>query len=207
MKSEKIKDNKNIILKILFNKKVISVLVVLIIIFGVALGIGEFLKTNSKTTKLRFENIGELATQTAYTSTVEVVDKSRKLFNNFEIPFTQSKYIFSYDTEIKAGINFEKIEWDVDETSKIITVKLPKAMIISRDLKEDTFEVFHEQESIFCSITLSDINQSLEELENKAEKNAVQNGLLERAEENAQVIVSQFIGQVYDLNEWIIKYK
>ena len=35
---------------------------------------------------------------------------TRNLFG-MEIPFTESKYIYSYDVEVKAGIDFADIEW------------------------------------------------------------------------------------------------
>ena len=39
-----------------------------------------------------------------------------------EIPFTQSKYIFSYDVEVKAGFDFTQIEWSLNDHT--IEVKL-----------------------------------------------------------------------------------
>lgn len=60
---------------------------------------------SSKTTRLGFEDIGEMATQAAYTTQVNVTEGSRVLWG-VTIPFTQSKYIYSYDVTIKAGIDF-----------------------------------------------------------------------------------------------------
>ena len=109
---------------------IIIILIVCILVVGIGLGKSFF--TDSKTTKLGFEDIGELATQSAYSSNTSVIDQSRDLFG-FEIPFTQSKYVFSYDTVIKAGINFSDITWKVDENNKKIKINLPETKVLSNE--------------------------------------------------------------------------
>ena len=52
---------------------------------------------------LGFEDIGELATQEANCTEVNVTEDVRKLFG-IDIPFTQSKYIYSYKCDRKGGI-------------------------------------------------------------------------------------------------------
>lgn len=68
-------------------------------------------QTDGKVTQLGFENIGELATQSVTTTSVRVETKDRKLFD-ISIPFTESKYIYTYNTNIKAGINFSDVVWN-----------------------------------------------------------------------------------------------
>ena len=96
----------------------------LLLLVIVGLGIRSVVLSESKSTKLGFENIGELATQTAYCTSVNVTEGSRELFG-VTIPFTQSKYIYSYDIVIKAGFDFTEIEWEIKDTA--ITVRLPEA--------------------------------------------------------------------------------
>ena len=84
-------------------------LAALLLLVIVGLGIRSVVLSESKSTKLGFENIGELATQTAYCTSVNVTEGSRELFG-VTIPFTQSKYIYSYDIVIKAGFDFTESE-------------------------------------------------------------------------------------------------
>lgn len=74
--------------------------------------------SDEKITEIGFENIGELATQSVTTTTVRVETKDLKLFN-VSIPLTQSKYIYTYNTTIKAGINFS----DVNGSSATLTIQ------------------------------------------------------------------------------------
>ena len=100
-------------------KKVKVVMIVLVA--AVVIGCGGFfgmkalLSSESKTTKIGFENIGELATQSVTTTSVRVETKDRKLFN-ISIPLTESKYIYTYNTNIKAGINFSDVTWSLGDT-------------------------------------------------------------------------------------------
>lgn len=193
------------ILKMITPKGAI-IIILIVCILGVGIGLGESFFTDSKTTKLGFEDIGELATQSAYSSNTSVIDQSRDLFG-FEIPFTQSKYVFSYDTVIKAGINFSDITWKVDENNKKIKINLPETKVLSNEIDEDSLKVYHESESIFTNIELEETNKALSNLKDTAEKNAIENGLLENATMNAQTLVKSFVGQVYDLNTYQVIFE
>ena len=74
-------------------------------------------QTDGKVTQIGFENIGELATQSVTTTSVRVETKDRKLFN-ISIPLTESKYIYTYNTNIKAGINFSDVTWSLGEIGR-----------------------------------------------------------------------------------------
>ena len=89
---------------------------ILLAVILTAWGVSSYFQAQSKTTTLGFENIGELATQSAFCTEVNVIEADRKLFG-MTIPFTQSKYIYSYDIEMKAGMDFRKVEWQVDDHS------------------------------------------------------------------------------------------
>ena len=189
--------------RILTNKLVIVLIIIAAIGGGVSFGVKEVAFTDSKTTKLGFEDIGELATQEARCTEVNVTDRAKKLFG-VKVPFTQSKYIYSYDVVVKAGIDFNKIKWSVND--KTITVEMPEAKILSCEVKTDSFKVYHEEESIFTKISLKDNNKSFEKLKATAKKDAKANGLLSNAEKNAKTIISSFFWKEYNKDEYKIKY-
>ena len=180
-----------------------AALAALLLLVIVGLGIRSVVLSESKSTKLRFENIGELATQTAYCTSVNVTEGSRELFG-VTMPFTQSKYIYSYDIVIKAGFDFTEIEWEIKDTA--ITVRLPEAKILSSELKWDSFKLYHEDESIFKQIKMEENNEALKNLVQNAEKDAVANGLLDNARSNAETILRSFFGNVYNLEEYEIRF-
>lgn len=206
MPEEKIQKKKREhgVLKVYLAKNIIKIVIVLVIIAALIFGVSRYFSTGTKTTTIGFENIGELATQAAYSTEVNVTEASRELFG-LSIPFTQSKYIYSYDVEIKAGMDFGEIEWQLNDHT--IEVSLPETKVLSTQIDLDSFEVYLEDESIFREITLEENNEALNSLQEKAEEDAVANGLLENARSNAETILTGFFGNVYDPDEYEIIFK
>lgn len=192
------------LLKIYFSQKIMGILLGLVVIAVLIFGISRYFSTESKTEKIGFEDIGELATQSAYTTEVNVTEASRDLFG-VSIPFTQSKYIYSYDVELKAGFDFGEIEWKLSDHR--IEVSLPEAKILSCEIDLDSLKVYHEEESIFRQVTLEENNEALKTLKENAENDAVANGFLENARSNAETILTGFFGNVYNLDEYEIIFK
>lgn len=194
---------KNGWIKMYLTGKVLTVVIAAVVLILLVLGVRKYVSVESKTTKIGFEDIGELATQAAYCTEVNVTEASRELWG-IKIPFTQSKYIYSYDVVVKAGFDFSEVEWS--EKKGVIEVKLPQAEILSCEVDTDTFQVYHEDESIFRKITLEENNEALNNLMQQAEKDAVANGILEDARSNAERILKGFFGNEYDLNEYELKF-
>ena len=167
-------------------RKIAIFIAIIVLIVAVVIGLRSDIFFDSKTTKIGFENIGELATQTAYSTQLGVIDDSRELYG-VTIPFTNSKYIYSYDVVIKAGFDFGDIEWN--ENNNVIEVKLPKAKILSSELDLNSFKIYHENESVFNQITITENNEAMKKLQKTAEENAVANGLLENARDNSETIL------------------
>lgn len=185
-------------------RKIAIFIVIIVIIVAVVIGLRSNIFFDSKTTKIGFEDIGELATQAAYSTQLGIIDDSRELYG-VTIPFTQSKYIYSCDVVIKAGFDFGDIEWA--ENDNIIEVKLPEIKILSSELDLDSFKIYHEDESVFNQITMTETNESMKKLQKTAEENAVANGLLENARDNSETILKVFFSNKYDLEKYEIVFK
>lgn len=183
---------------------VLVALVVVLAITVVGLGFKVSHTTESKTTKLGFEDIGEFATQSAYCTEVSATANARKLFGH-NLPFTQSNIVFSYDVVIKAGYDFSAITWDVHDTT--ITVKLPEVKVLSCEVKEDSFKKYVEDESIFTPFTLDDNNNAMKALKETAQTDAIANGLYENARSNAETMLTTFFSSAYDMDQYTIKFQ
>lgn len=201
--------SRNKLQKVLDIKFIIAVIII-ILLCAVLVYTRKEAKSNyvsdEKITEIGFENIGELATQSVTTTTIRVETKDLKLFN-VSIPLTQSKYIYTYNTTIKAGINFSDVKWqlgDTDDTSHNIYVDIPEVKTLSADIDLDSFKVLHEENNIFSPITLTEHNDSLIQLRENALSDAINSGLYDRALDNAKTILTSFISQVYPSNEYNI---
>lgn len=191
--------------KSIVKAKLIALIAVIVIALGAGLYFGKSLSSESRITKLGFEDMGELATQAAYCTMVEDTEAARDLFG-VEIPFTQSRLIYSYDVIVRAGLDFEQIEWSVDEPNKVIEVKLPEIKVLNSELDTESFKLYLEDESIFRRISMEENNDSMIEMEENARRQAVGNGLLDEARANAEAILRSFFVGVYDLEKYEIVF-
>jgi len=159
------------------------------------IGIGSwktYTANSSRIVNLRMEDIGELSTQAAYFTNVQKISNSRDIFG-ITVPFTQNKYIYSYDGVIKAGIDFAKLTYAIDSNSKIITVNMPEAYITSISVDEDSLVIYDESKNIFTPLKLDDIQSSRKQMEIEAVEQAIANGLLLEAAENAKILINAFL--------------
>lgn len=169
-------------------------LIVLAMLAGIVLGVGIAhirAEYTSRIVNLRMENVGELVTQAAYFTNVQVISDAREVFG-VTVPFTESQYIFSYDGVIRAGVNFAEIDYEINTEARTITISVPKPYIMSTVIDEDSLEIYNESKNIFTPLTMNDLQASRQKLIEEAETQAVANGLLVEAEFNARLIIESF---------------
>ena len=161
-------------------------------------------KVESRTVAFGLRDIGELVTQAGYFTTVQATTDARTLFG-FDIPFTKSKYIYSYDGIVKAGLDFSQIE--VNDEAKIATVKLPEIKVLDVTIDNDSLKIYDESQSIFTPLHIEDLNNAQIELKAKAEETALENDLIGQAAQNAKTIISGFLSGTLDLKDYTIKFE
>lgn len=148
-------------------------------------------------------DIGELATEEYFFTRVETYDSSKNI-SGFKVPFTTSRFVYSYDGVVKAGIDFTSIEVEKDDLKKTITVTLPASEILDCSIDPETFELYDEKNSVFNPVSITDYNDSLEEMAEAAREDALAKGVLERADSNAQILIKNLIMSSYDVSDYYI---
>ena len=117
---------------------------------------------------------------------------------DLELPFTESSYLATYDGVVLAGVDLSLATVEKDDEAKKVTVHLPAAGIRSIDIDPNSFTLHSEKVWMGNPLSVEDFNNSLVELEETAREKAVERGLLERADEAARSVISQFIGGLLD---------
>lgn len=145
---------------------------------------------NTETIRDGLANMGTLITQEYYFTQVEKFTKEKKIFKYIS---SSSEMLYSYDGSVMAGIDFEKIEIAKDDAAKTLTITLPKSEIQTVTIDKDTFQLYSEKDSLWNPLKLEDYNMSLTDFEETARQKALDNGILERSDEQAKVLVSNFI--------------
>ena len=101
-------------------------------------------------------------------------------------------------------MDFTKITVDKDDHSKTIRISFPKAEIISTEIDQDSFTLYGEKKGLFNPFEVEDFALSQSDMVRMEEERALNDGLLKRAEENAEQILSNFLVGTFDLERYTI---
>lgn len=148
------------------------------------------------------QEISELAT-VEYNYTTMARYENHKEFYGYTIPFTTSRFIVSYDGVIKAGIDFSQAAVQIEGDT--ITVTLPAAGILSHEIDYDSLELMEDGYSIFNPITITDYSAFYADQSAAMEEKALQKGLLDTAEANAEQTVASLIATLTD-HRYTVKF-
>lgn len=181
--------------------------IVLLLVVILLLGFLLFEKptnTTSRMTSFGLREIGELATQAGYFTSVQVIQDAKDFFG-ISLPFTEKKYVFSYDGTVKAGVDFKKIGMEI--AGNEIHVRIPEAEIFGVQVDPESYTIYYEGESIFNKLKIEDVNEAQKALEEEVREKAVANGILENAMNNARMLITGYLSAIYDLNEYSIVFE
>ena len=163
--------------------------------------IREELTVLGETLQSGIRELGELNTAEYYFSRVETVESTKKLDLtsigiNFvhDIPLTTNSFSYSYDGEIKAGIDFSEVQVEKDFEKKELTVILPQARILSSVIDPDSYVFYEVKNNILNPIDPQDYAVSFAELIHAEEEKALEKGILNKANENAVKMIRNFVG-------------
>lgn len=151
--------------------------------------------------------MGELVTEEYYfTDIITYSDLNR--FLGIKLPWTETSYIASYDGVVRAGIDFAAIKVAAEQRDDGVhlTVTIPKSKIQSTEIDHDSFVLYSEKNGLGNPLSASDFNQSLTELEHDAQKNAVDKGVLTRADEQARLLVERFIQSILVEDSYTLEF-
>lgn len=156
-------------------------------------------------------DVGRLITQEYFFT--EVISHSTMLNLNIDLkilqineplPMSESSFLASFDGVVTAGVDFTRIEVEKDEESRTVTVKLPPAEIFNVDIDPESFQLYDEKKGLGTRIGVEDYNNAFIQLENTAADKAGARGILEKAEDNARTVVSNFIRSILGQEDYAV---
>ena len=180
--------------------------ILMVVFFSVLATVGVYRYIDSQSATIGLKDIGELSTQSAIVREVVDINESRKVLG-VKVPMTNTRQLFSYEVEIKAGYDFRNIEINRNNVSKKIIIKLPKPKITSREILEKTEKVYYDKQSIFTPLKRQEDKKIREKMINTAEKTAKKSKLFENAEENAQKLIREFLSKDKANKDYEIVFK
>lgn len=154
-------------------------------------------EVSSEIIKDGLTKMGFLVTAKYFFKDVTTTSKVSSI-GKFDVGFTRANMVFSYEGYVPAGIDFSKIGVTVNPETKMVLLEIPEAEIMDVFIDPESFEVLDERENIFNKFKLEDYNNGLKDLENTARTSAVERGLLDEAQKNAEIIILNFVSGFTD---------
>ena len=142
----------------------------------------------------KIQNIGELATvEYLYTDAGKFEDPAEVFGRIIPFSFTTTSFIAKWDGSIKAGIDISQVTAEVNKEAKLIIVYIPKAEILSHEIKDESIETLDEKNGLFNKIRVEDIRNFDMISKEAMEQRAIENGILDMAYHNAKEIIYRLI--------------
>lgn len=149
-------------------------------------------------------DMGFLVTQ-KYLFKEVAAQKDNEGFFGLKAGIFEKRFLISYRGEISAGIDFTRTRVEVDKLAKRLTIKLPGAELYGKAVIDaDSFEVYDEKESAFNRFDFEDYNTGLQKVQENAALEALDNGILTAAEQNAEVVVKNFLNAVPGTKDYTV---
>lgn len=138
----------------------------------------------------RVNSIAELATVEYYYTTMAKYE-NYKDFYGWKIPLTTTKFLITYDGVIKAGIDLSKVK--ISLAGKTVLIEIPKATVLSHEVKFDTMQIMYESYSIFNRMQITDYNNFMLNEAKAMVTKAANDGLFQKAQQNAIKTIQDLI--------------
>lgn len=150
--------------------------------------------TKKSTVTVIQEKLDEMAElNTASYMSTSVLNKSDfKQILKKDVWFTKRTLIISYDSIVKAGIK-DLTQAEVTQKEDKVLVTLPEVEITGVEIDNDSFQRYDESDNAFNPVTSDYINEAQQDLKDSIEERAIEKGLLDLAETNAEKILKELL--------------
>ena len=185
-------------------KLLLAILLVVIVIAVVLVGTKVASRKSepeiiSKSTLERIINVSDLSTFEAVYNGVAKVMNEKKPEN--------VDYYVSYNAKVKAGLDFEKIDLEIDREEKIITVKLPEIKITDVNVDITSLDyIFMNDKANTETVSAQAYKKCIEDVTNESSN---EDAIYTLAEQNAhniiEALIKPFVEQLDEEYQLVIK--
>ncbi len=174
-------------------KNKVATMICLVVVVVVIVG-GTIYLTRNKTSEVdttylgaKLEKASELTTtKLTYDGFTKYTDTGVKVIN-------RSDFLMVYTATARAGIDVKEIIIESDKISKTIKITLPKAKILEVKVDPSTIKYYDTKLALFNFDSREDANDAQALAEKEAKKELEKMGILDSANEQAEVLIRGLI--------------
>ncbi len=157
-----------------------------------------------------FEDVAELATQEYSFSGVGQFSDSGYSFFGWDVPFTGKSFLVTYRGVVTAGIDFGKVDVRVDDDAQIITVRAVAPAVLSAAIDPNSVDQYDQSFNPINQLSVDDVTTFLAQATDSHRQEAIDGGLLERAEQQAELLLMNQVESTIrgtELEDYDIKFQ
>ena len=185
-------------------KKIITVFIIIFLMFCVFTTISKYIpkKVTSASIMKEIETSSELTTaKITYRGLYKYQDQGAVLIN-------RSDFTMLYTAVIRTGFNLDKMDIKVNNLTKKVKVKIPKANVLDVNINEESVEFYDSKFALFNFDVKEDAAKAIGEAKEDAKKNVVNEIDFDFANKQSEVIIRGIIQKTIPKDyEIIVKFK
>lgn len=140
-------------------------------------------------------NVRELVTvRKNFTSIISFSDDKKIPFLNVHMPGSDRKFLMNYSGTITCGCDLDKIYFSRNETSTHVKIIVPHSQILDKYADVNSFKIHYQDSGLLADdIKIEEHNELVAADLEKETQRALQEGLLERADENIRQMLMSIV--------------
>lgn len=187
---------------------IISRIIIILLFISAAVSAGVWYakgSTGKAESTVFIEQVHGLATLATAEAHVKVIleQEDNELFGekiNFNIPGTKRELLLIVPATVIAGVDLQDIDqanMKVDEENKVVEIVLPKAEFVQQpSVKMDEVRTFSDEGLLRGKVNWDQGFDLAALAQEKIKQEAIDAGILQKAEENAETVLKEFFGHL-----------
>lgn len=172
----------------------------------------EFIKDNvpvitSETLKEKLSQVCDLVTEQYAYHNADKLEQDQSWLFGWKRPFSTKSVLVTYDGIIKAGVDLSRVVPEVDEEKRTVTVALPASRITDNNIPQESIEVLEIKNGLFNKVTIEDYNEFISQQKVVMQERAIEQGILDEADKNAQNVVRALLSAIPGMGEYTLIVK
>lgn len=144
----------------------------------------------------QISSLSELVTKKYWYRNATQKSSDKTWLWGWTMPFSDVSLLATYDGTITTSVDLKQVKFDVNESTRTITVTMPKCKIFDHNIPQETINVLQVRNNLFNSISFNDYNQFISAEKIVMEEAAIERGLLTEADEEAEEVIKAFLEEM-----------
>lgn len=172
----------------------------------------KFIKDNvpvitSETLKEQLNAVCDLVTEEYAYHNADKLEQNQSWLFGWTRPFSTKSALVTYDGIIKAGVDLSRVMPEVDEEKHTITIALPASRITDNNIPQESIQVVEIKNGLFNPVTIKDYNEFISQQKAVMQEKAIDQGILEKADQNAQNVIRTLLSALPGMSEYTLVIK